>query len=203
MSKRNGTTVQNTPAPSGESTRQSFADIAPVLDFPDFLEIQLKSYHEFLQAEIVPEERDGNRGLESVFQEHFPISDTRERYTLEYLHFTLEAPKHSIEECLAQGLTYALPLKAKLRLSAKEDEDEDEPEEAVQQDVYLGTLPVMTDKGTFVVNGAERVIVSQLHRSPGVFFSQSVHPQRDRPLQRPRHPLPGGRGSRCRPTSRT
>ena len=176
MSKRNGTTVQNTPAPSGESTRQSFADIAPVLDFPDFLEIQLKSYHEFLQAEIVPEERDGNRGLESVFQEHFPISDTRERYTLEYLHFTLEAPKHSIEECLAQGLTYALPLKAKLRLSAKEDEDEDEPEEAVQQDVYLGTLPVMTDKGTFVVNGAERVIVSQLHRSPGVFFSQSVHP---------------------------
>ena len=164
------------PAPSGESTRQSFADIAKVLDFPDFLEIQLRSYHDFLQAELVPEERDPARGLEAVFNEHFPITDTRERYTLEYLHFTLEAPKHSIEECLAQGLTYALPLKAKLRLSAKEDEDEDEPEEAIQQDVYLGNLPVMTDKGTFVVNGAERVIVSQLHRSPGVFFSQSVHP---------------------------
>ncbi|MEM6287623.1 MAG: DNA-directed RNA polymerase subunit beta [Bacteroidota bacterium] len=162
--------------PSGEATRQSFASIAPVLDFPDFLEIQLRSYHDFLQAEIVPEERDPAKGLESVFQEHFPITDTRERYTLEYLHFTLEAPKHSIEECLAQGLTYALPLKAKLRLSAKEDEDEDEPEEAIQQDVYLGNLPVMTQKGTFVVNGAERVIVSQLHRSPGVFFSQSVHP---------------------------
>ena len=164
------------PAPSGESTRQSFADIAPVLDFPDFLQIQLQSYHDFLQAELVPEERDEKKGLEATFREHFPITDTRERYTLEYLHFTLEAPKHSIEECLAQGLTFALPLKAKLRLSAKEDEDEDEPEEAIQQDVYLGNLPVMTEKGTFVVNGAERVIVSQLHRSPGVFFSQSVHP---------------------------
>ena len=164
------------PAPSGESTRQSFAKIAPALDFPDFLEIQLRSYHEFLQAELVPEERDPAKGLEATFREHFPITDTRERYTLEYLHFTLEAPKHSIEECLAQGLTFALPLKAKLRLSAKEDEDEDEPEEAIQQDVYLGELPVMTEKGTFVVNGAERVIVSQLHRSPGVFFSQSVHP---------------------------
>ena len=164
------------PTPSGESTRQSFAKIAPVLDFPDFLEIQLKSYHDFLQAELAPEERDPGQGLESVFQEHFPITDTRERYTLEYLHFALEAPKHSIEECLAQGLTFALPMKAKLRLSAKEDEDEDEPEEAIQQDVYLGNLPVMTDRGTFVVNGAERVIVSQLHRSPGVFFSQSVHP---------------------------
>ena len=164
------------PAPSGESTRQSFAKIPPALDFPDFLQIQLQSYHDFLQAELVPEERDPSKGLEATFREHFPITDTRERYTLEYLHFTLEAPKHSIEECLAQGLTYALPLKAKLRLSAKEDEDEDEPEEAIQQDVYLGNLPVMTDKGTFVVNGAERVIVSQLHRSPGVFFSQSVHP---------------------------
>ncbi|HEX8298420.1 MAG TPA: DNA-directed RNA polymerase subunit beta [Rubricoccaceae bacterium] len=172
---QNGTTTDR-PKPGGESTRQSFARIAPVLDFPDFLEIQLKSYEDFLQAALVPEERDRTKGLESVFWEHFPITDTRERYTLEYLHFTLEAPKHSIEECLAQGLTYALPLKAKLRLSAKEDEDEDEPEEAIQQDVYLGNLPVMTEKGTFVVNGAERVIVSQLHRSPGVFFDQSVHP---------------------------
>ncbi len=171
----NGMTTDR-PKPKGESTRQSFARIAPVLDFPDFLEIQLKSYEDFLQAALVPEERDHTKGLESVFWEHFPITDTRERYTLEYLHFTLEAPKHSIEECLAQGLTYALPLKAKLRLSAKEDEDEDEPEEAIQQDVYLGNLPVMTEKGTFVVNGAERVIVSQLHRSPGVFFDQSVHP---------------------------
>ncbi len=170
------TTSAPRPAPSGESTRQSFAKIKSAQDFPDFLQIQLQSYHEFLQANLVPEERDPKKGLEATFREHFPITDTRERYTLEYLHFTLEAPKHSIEECLAQGLTFALPLKAKLRLSAKEDEDEDEPEEAIQQDVYLGNLPVMTEKGTFVVNGAERVIVSQLHRSPGVFFSQSVHP---------------------------
>ncbi|MGB3543665.1 DNA-directed RNA polymerase subunit beta [Rubrivirga sp.] len=170
------TTRAPRPAPSGESTRQSFAKIKSAQDFPDFLQIQLQSYHEFLQANLVPEERDPKKGLEATFREHFPITDTRERYTLEYLHFTLEAPKHSIEECLAQGLTFALPLKAKLRLSAKEDEDEDEPEEAIQQDVYLGNLPVMTEKGTFVVNGAERVIVSQLHRSPGVFFSQSVHP---------------------------
>ena len=160
----------------GEATRQSFATIPPVLDYPDFLEVQFKSFEDFLQAELAPEERDPKKGLESVFQEHFPITDTRERYTLEYLHYALEAPKHTIEECIAQGLTFAVPLKAKLRLSSKEDEDEDEPEEAVQQDVYLGNLPMMTDKGTFVVNGAERVIVSQLHRSPGVFFGQNVHP---------------------------
>ena len=175
-SATNGAATSDRPAPGGDTTRQSFARIAPVIELPDFLEIQLKSYTDFLQQNLVPEERDPTKGLESVFQEHFPITDTRERYTLEYLHFALEAPKHSIEECLAQGLTYALPLKAKLRLSAKEDEDEDEPEEAIQQDVYLGNLPVMTEKGTFVVNGAERVIVSQLHRSPGVFFDQSVHP---------------------------
>ncbi len=160
----------------GEATRQSFAKITSVLEFPDFLEVQLNSFENFIQANVAPEERDVKRGLEAVFHEHFPIHDTRERYTLEFLHYSLDAPKHSISECIAQGLTYALPLKAKLRLSAKEDEDEDEPEEAIQQDVYLGNLPMMTDKGTFIVNGAERVIVSQLHRSPGVFFGQSVHP---------------------------
>ena len=160
----------------GEATRQSFAKIHSVLEFPDFLEVQLKSFEDFIQADVAPEERDVKRGLEAVFHDHFPIHDTRERYTLEFLHYTLDAPKHSISECIAQGLTYAFPLKAKLRLSAKEDEDEDEPEEAIQQDVYLGNLPMMTRKGTFIVNGAERVIVSQLHRSPGVFFGQSVHP---------------------------
>ena len=160
----------------GEATRQSFSKIRPVLDFPDFLEIQLRSYEDFIQADLAPEERDTKRGLEAVFREHFPITDTRERYTLEYIHYTLDAPKHSIEECLAQGLTFAVPLKAKLRLSSREDEDDDEPEESIQQDVYLGNLPAMTEKGTFVINGAERVIVSQLHRSPGVFFQQSVHP---------------------------
>src|SRR5690606_34383600 len=160
----------------GEATRQSFAKIQPVLDYPDFLEVQFRSFEDFIQADKAPEERDPKKGLEAVFRAHFPITDTRERYTLEYLHYSLDAPKHSIEECIAQGLTFAVPLKAKLRLSSKEDEDEDEPEEAIQQDVYLGNLPMMTEKGTFVVNGAERVIVSQLHRSPGVFFGQSVHP---------------------------
>ena len=159
----------------GELTRKSFGKIDRVIDYPDFLEVQLASYEDFLQQDTPPEERE-KRGLEAVFLEHFPITDSRERYLLEFLHYEFDAPKHSIEECLAQGLTFSLPLKAKLRLSAKEDEDEDEPEEAVQQDVYLGNLPVMTEKGTFVVNGAERVVVSQLHRSPGVFFSQSVHP---------------------------
>ncbi len=182
MSTNTGITIGNRAAAAheepvgGEATRQSFGKIKSVLDFPDFLEIQLRSFEDFIQADLAPEERDRKRGLESVFQEHFPINDTRDRYTLEYLHYTLDAPKHSIEECLAQGLTFALPLKAKLRLSAREDEDEDEPEEAIQQDVYLGNLPMMTEKGTFVVNGAERVIVSQLHRSPGVFFDVSVHP---------------------------
>ena len=159
----------------GELTRKSFGKIDRVIDYPDFLQVQLASYEDFLQQDTPPEERE-KRGLEAVFLEHFPITDSRERYLLEFLHYEFDAPKHSIEECLAQGLTFSLPLKAKLRLSAKEDEDEDEPEEAVQQDVYLGNLPVMTEKGTFVVNGAERVVVSQLHRSPGVFFSQSVHP---------------------------
>lgn len=159
----------------GEATRHSFGDIPAVLNYPDLLAIQLQSFEDFLQANLAPEERDPKKGLEGVFQDHFPISDTRDRYTLEYIHYSLEAPKHSIEECLAQGLTFSVPLKVKLRLSSKADEEEDEPEEAVQQDVFLGNLPKMTDKGTFVVNGAERVIVSQLHRSPGVFFNQSTH----------------------------
>ncbi len=155
--------------------RHSFARIRTVQDYPDFLDIQLAAYEEFAQAEVMPEERE-DTGLQAVFKEHFPITDTRERYTLEFIHYTLDAPKHSVEECIAQGLSYAVPLKAKLRLSSKEDEDEDEAEEAVEQDVYLGNLPAMTEQGTFIINGAERVVVSQLHRSPGVFFGQSVHP---------------------------
>jgi DNA-directed RNA polymerase subunit beta len=159
-----------------DTGRLSFGEISGTIDYPDFLDIQLESFAEFIQADTPPEERDPTSGLQAVFLEHFPITDSRERYTLEYLHYELDAPKHSVEECIAQGLTFAVPLKAKLRLSSKEDEDEDEPEEAIQQDVYLGNLPVMTAQGTFIVNGAERVVVSQLHRSPGVFFGQSTHP---------------------------
>jgi len=155
--------------------RFSFASTRAVLDYPDFLGVQLKSFNDFVQPDVLPEERK-EQGLQSVFQEHFPITDSRERYTLEFIHYGLDAPKHSVEECIAQGLSYSVPLKAKLRLSSKEDEDEDEAEEAVEQEVYLGNLPFMTERGTFVINGAERVVVSQLHRSPGVFFGQSVHP---------------------------
>ncbi|ARA92751.1 DNA-directed RNA polymerase subunit beta [Rhodothermaceae bacterium RA] len=155
--------------------RESFARIRSVQDYPDFLHVQLKSFRDFVQDDVAPEDRR-DIGLQAVFREHFPITDSRERYTLEFLHYTLDAPKHSVEECIAQGLSYSVPLKAKLRLSSKEDEDEDEAEEAIEQEVYLGNLPYMTEQGTFVINGAERVVVSQLHRSPGVFFGQSVHP---------------------------
>jgi len=160
---------------SGEDLRVTFARIPKTHEYPDFLGVQLKSWRDFVQAEFLPEERS-HVGLQLVFNEHFPIQDSRERYTLEFLNYTLDAPKHSVTECVAQGLTYSLPLKAKLRLSSKEDEDEDEAEEAIEQEVYLGNLPAMTAHGSFVINGAERVVVSQLHRSPGVFFGQTVHP---------------------------
>ena len=160
---------------SGEDLRVTFARIPKTHEYPDFLGVQLKSWRDFVQAEFLPEERS-HVGLQLVFNEHFPIQDSRERYTLEFLNYTLDAPKHSVTECIAQGLTFSLPLKAKLRLSSKEDEDEDEAEEAIEQEVYLGNLPAMTAHGSFVINGAERVVVSQLHRSPGVFFGQTVHP---------------------------
>ena len=166
MSEKNGQLSPTT-------GRFSFASTRSVLDYPDFLGVQLKSFSDFVQPDVLPEERK-EEGLQSVFQEHFPITDSRERYTLEFIHYGLDAPKHSVEECIAQGLSYSVPLKAKLRLSSKEDEDEDEAEEAVEQEVYLGNLPFMTNRGTFVINGAERVVVSQLHRSPGVFFGQCV-----------------------------
>ncbi len=157
-------------------TRVNFARSRPVLDYPDFLGVQLESYEDFVQARPSSDQRSDEKGLQQIFLNHFPIEDTKGRYTLEFVDYSLGPPKHSIEECLAQGLNYAIPLKAVLRLSAKEDEDEDEAEEAVEQEVYLGDLPAMTSRGSFVINGAERVVVSQLHRSPGVFFGQAVHP---------------------------
>jgi len=158
---------------SARNGRETFAEIPAVWDYPDFLDVQLESFHDFAQDNIPPEER-ADHGLQAVFQEHFPLKDSRERYTLEFVEYGLDAPKHTIEECIAQGLTYSVPLKATLRLS-KKAEDEDEAEEAIEQEVYLGTLPFMTRQGTFIVNGAERVIVSQLHRSPGVFFGREIH----------------------------
>ncbi|HRK73027.1 MAG TPA: DNA-directed RNA polymerase subunit beta, partial [Rhodothermales bacterium] len=155
--------------------RKTFARVRNILEYPDFLDVQFRSFEEFVQADCAPEDRK-NAGLQKVFLEHFPIQDSRERSILEFIHYSLDPPKHTIEECIEQGLTYAVPLKARLRLSSNEDEDEDEAEEAIESEVYLGNLPAMTNRATFIINGAERVIVSQLHRSPGVFFGQSQHP---------------------------
>lgn len=152
--------------------RISFATIKNQLDYPDFLEIQLKSFREFFQMGTTPEERK-NEGLWQVFMENFPITDTRNNFVLEFLDYGVDPPRYTLEECVERGLTYCVPLKAKLKLYCTDPEHEDF--DTVVQDVYLGTVPYMTDKGSFIINGAERVIVSQLHRSPGVFFGQSVH----------------------------
>ena len=152
--------------------RISFASIKNQLEYPDFLEVQLKSFTDFFQINTTPEKRN-SEGLHQVFQENFPITDTRNNFVLEFLDYTIDPPRYTINECIERGLTYSIPLKAKLKLYCTDPEHEDF--DTVVQDVYLGTVPYMTPKGTFVINGAERVIVSQLHRSPGVFFGQSVH----------------------------
>src|SRR5690606_17664903 len=140
--------------------------------YPDFLDIQLKSFEEFFQIETLPENRE-REGLYKVFMENFPITDTRNQFVLEFLDYFIDPPRYSIDECVERGLTYSVPLKAKLKLYCTDPEHEDF--ETIVQDVYLGQIPYMTPKGSFVVNGADRVIVSQLHRSPGVFFGQSRH----------------------------
>lgn len=152
--------------------RLSFSSNKNQLAYPDFLEIQLKSFREFFQLETTPENRK-NEGLYQVFQENFPISDTRNNFVLEFLDYYIDPPRYSIEECIERGLTYSIPLKAKLKLYCTDPEHEDF--DTVIQDVYLGTVPYMTERGVFIINGAERVVVSQLHRSPGVFFGQSLH----------------------------
>ncbi len=152
--------------------RVSFSAISNRMPYPDFLEIQLKSFHDFFQLDTTPENRL-NEGLYNVFLENFPITDTRNNFVLEFIDYYVDPPRYSIEECLERGLTYSVPLKAKLKLYCTDPEHEDF--DTVVQDVYFGMVPYMTSRGTFVINGAERVIVSQLHRSPGVFFGQSVH----------------------------
>jgi len=152
--------------------RVNFASIKNKLDYPDFLDIQLQSFQDFFQLDTSPEFRD-TEGLYRVFSENFPITDARNQFVLEFLDYFVDPPRYSIDECIDRGLTYSVPLKAKLKLYCTDPEHEDF--ETIVQDVYLGTIPYMTPKGTFLVNGAERVIVSQLHRSPGVFFGQSRH----------------------------
>ncbi len=152
--------------------RISFASTKNQLAYPDFLEIQLKSFYDFFQIDT-PSENRKNEGLYKVFAENFPITDTRNNFVLEFIDYFIDPPRYTIEECIDRGLTYSVPLKAKLKLYCTDPEHEDF--DTVIQDVYLGTVPYMTPRGSFVVNGAERVVVSQLHRSPGVFFGQSVH----------------------------
>ena len=157
---------------SENKPRVNFATVKNPLPYPDFLEVQLQSFHDFLQLDTEPEKRN-NEGLFKVFSENFPIADTRNNFVLEFLDYYIDPPRYTIEECLTRGLTYSVPLKAKLKLYCNDPDHEDF--DTVIQDVYLGPIPYMTDKGTFVINGAERVVVSQLHRSPGVFFGQSTH----------------------------
>ena len=152
--------------------RVSFSTVKNRVPYPDLLEVQLKSFRDFFQMDTTAENRK-NEGLYKVFQENFPITDTRNNFVLEFIDYYIDPPRYSIEECLERGLTYSVPLKAKLKLYCTDDEHEDFG--VVVQDVYFGTIPYMTERGTFVINGAERVIVSQLHRSPGVFFGQSMH----------------------------
>ncbi len=154
-----------------QNNRISFSSVNQP-DYPDFLDIQVKSFQDFFQLETKPEERS-NEGLYNTFMENFPITDTRNQFVLEFLDYFVDPPRYSIQECIERGLTYSVPLKARLKLYCTDPEHEDF--ETIVQDVYLGTIPYMTPSGTFVINGAERVVVSQLHRSPGVFFGQSFH----------------------------
>ena len=154
------------------NNRINFASVPNPYPFPDFLDVQLKSFRDFLQLDTPPEERK-NDGLYKVFAENFPITDTRNNFVLEFLDYYIDPPRYSIDECLERGLTYSVPLKAKMKLYCTDPDHEDFG--TFIQDVFLGTIPYMTDNGTFVINGAERVVVAQLHRSPGVFFGQGVH----------------------------
>jgi len=155
------------------NNRVNFGKIKHIAEAPDLLDIQLESFKEFFQLETTPDRRDVE-GLFRVFKENFPITDTRNIFVLEFLDYFIDPPRYTIDECMERGLTYAVPLKAKLRLSCNDEEHVDF--QTIVQDVFLGNIPYMTPRGTFVINGAERVVVSQLHRSPGVFFGQSIHP---------------------------
>ncbi len=154
--------------------RISFGSITPAIEVPDLLNIQLESFEDVLQMKVPPSKRE-NKGLQGVFNTNFPILDNKEFYRLDFVEYNIEKPRFSIPECEERGLTFSAPLKAKLRLSTRDDETQ-EYVNSVEQEVYLGNLPFMTESGTFIINGAERVIVSQLHRSPGVAFAQTVHP---------------------------
>ncbi|HRS54436.1 MAG TPA: DNA-directed RNA polymerase subunit beta, partial [Bacteroidales bacterium] len=155
-----------------KKNRINFGKTKVSAEYPDFLEIQLKSFQDFFQIETTSENRQ-KETLFKVFSENFPITDARNNFVLEFIDYFIDPPRYSIEECIERGLTYSVPLKAKLKLYCTDPDHEDF--ETIVQEVYLGMIPYMTNKGTFIINGAERVVVSQLHRSPGVFFGQSRH----------------------------
>ncbi len=159
-------------ATTNTTERVNFATAKKIMEYPDFLDIQVKSFQDFFQLETKADER-GNEGLYKTFSDNFPITDTRNNFVLEFLDYFVDPPRYSIQECIERGLTYSVPLKARLKLYCTDPEHEDF--ETIVQDVYLGVIPYMTNSGTFIINGAERVVVSQLHRSPGVFFGQSFH----------------------------
>jgi DNA-directed RNA polymerase subunit beta len=158
--------------PNISSKRVDFAAANDSPNYPDFLDIQIKSFQDFFQLETKSDERI-EEGLFNTFKENFPITDTRNQFVLEFIDYFIDPPRYSIQECIERGLTYSVPLKARLKLFCTDPEHEDF--ETIVQDVFLGTIPYMTPSGTFVINGAERIVVSQLHRSPGVFFGQSFH----------------------------
>jgi DNA-directed RNA polymerase subunit beta len=156
--------------------RKSFSKLKSDADIPNLLDVQLKSYQDFMQADVEPEKRE-NKGLQAVFKSIFPISDVRENYSLEFVKYMLGTPRYTIRECLERNMSFAAPLKATLRLLVRESQGKSKTvKDIIEQDVFLGELPLITEKGTFIINGAERVVVSQLHRSPGVFFDEETHP---------------------------
>ena len=157
------------------SIRESFSKIPAFVNVPDLLSIQTKAYQQFLQ-EWVPIEAREQIGLEGVFQNVFPIEDSHRNYILEYNSYYLGKPKYSPDECMDRGVTYSAPLRVRLALHITDESNKNEYAQSIEQDVYFGNIPYMTNKGTFIINGAERVIVSQLQRSPGVFFDESTHP---------------------------
>ncbi len=156
--------------------RQYFSKIPTIAEYPDLLDVQRHSFNEFLQENVLPHERE-DKGLHAVFNSIFPVVDNRENFILDFVEYYIDKPKYTVKECRERGLTYAVPLKAKLRLSIKDPTgDSEDYTDTIEQDVYLGNMPYMTSRGTFIINGAERVIVNQLHRAPGVFFDESIHP---------------------------
>ena len=160
---------------STTADRHSFARITTAADIPDLLAIQISSYEEFIQEQVAPDKRS-TKGLEEVFQGMFPVEDSHGNYVLEYVSYDLGTPKYSVRECLDRGVSYTVPLKVRLILHITDEEDKSVYAQSIEQEVFFGNIPYMTDRGTFIINGAERIIVSQLQRSPGVFFEETKHP---------------------------